>query len=326
MKCIGIDIGGTKIKICIGDETGKIFHSIDLPTQNFQGAKKALPAIFSEIEQLLNQEKTTIQKIQAIGLSCPGPIDQKKGKLLYPPNLKGWENTPIVSLFEKQFPIPVFFNNDANCAALGEWMFGNKKKVKNLIYLTASSGMGGGIILNGELLQGITDTAGEVGHFILDIHSPLMTGGLHGTFEAFCGGISLAKQIQQEIKHKKIQTKILELAHNKVENISMEHLIESIKLKDQYAETIWDTFVERFAQGIGILIMTLNPEAIILGTIAVHSQNLLLDPLRKKLYKYAWQEPIDACHIGISEIHEKMSELSGLAIALYGLEKNSNEL
>lgn len=320
MHLLGIDIGGTKIKICVGDEKGNIFYSEDLQTQPFHGAEKALPAIFAQVEKCMQK----IKDIQAIGLSCPGPIDQKKGMLLYPPNLKGWENTQIVSLFEKKFSLPVFFNNDANCAALAEWMFANQQKVQNFVYLTTSSGMGGGIIIDGKLVQGETDTAGEVGHIILDIHSPLMTGGLRGTFEAFCGGISVAKQIQEDLHQSKIDTKILELADNKIENISMEHLIEAVQSKDGYAEKIWDQFIERLAQGIGILLMTLNPERIILGTIAVHSKDLLFKPLKEKLPKYAWKEPIEACYIGMSEIHEKMSELSAISIALYGLKKNTD--
>lgn len=323
MDFIGIDIGGTKICTCLGNGTGQIYASSLLSTQSFGGSQKALVEIFKTIEHLLAKTNRKITGISAIGLSCPGPINQKKGMLLYPPNLKGWENTPIVQAFQDQFSIPVFFNNDANGAALAEWKFGNEKGVKNLVYLTASTGMGGGIIVNGELIQGVTDTAGEVGHYILDIHSPLITGGLHGTFEAFCGGKSVADQIQTQLKEQKIDTKILELADHQMDQISTEHLIEAVRLKDPFAEKIWDQFVERFAQGIGILLMTLNPEAIVLGTIAIHSKDLLFDPLKKKLVKYAWKEPIEACSITASSIGDHISELSAIAIALYGLEQNS---
>lgn len=323
MTLLGIDIGGTKTSVCLGNERGKILHSERLSTQPLKGAKEGIPAIFGLIRKVLHDANVPLIKIQAIGISSPGPINSKEGMMLTPPNLKGWEHTPLVRLFEKEFQKPVFMNNDANAAALAEYEFGGAKGVKDLVYLTASTGMGGGVIVDGHLLQGASDTAAEVGHYVLDIHGPICPCGLRGCFEVYCGGASLAKKMQEEIAQKKISTQILKEAKGNLLNISVQHLIEALKKKDPYAESLWKEFIERLAQGIGVVLMCYNPKVVILGTIAIHAQDLLLIPLRKALPRYAWKEPIECCRIEASTLGDAISELSGLALAISGLKSNS---
>jgi len=316
---IGIDIGGTKISACVGDEKGKVQISQRIHTQPLQGSQKGIPAIFNLIREVLQDAKVSLKDIQALGISSPGPIDSKAGMMLNPPNLKGWENTELVRLFAEEFKIPVFMNNDANAAGLAEYEFGHLKGTPNLIYLTNSTGMGGGVIIDGKLLQGISDTAGEVGHYCLDIHGPPCPCGLHGCFEVYCGGASLAKTIRERIKKEKISTDILKEAGGNIDNIDIIHLIEALKKKDAFAISIWGDFIERLAQGIGVILMCFNPDAIILGTIAIHAQDLLIKPLLKTLPKYAWKQPIQACTIEPSILGDQISELSALAVAIAGI-------
>jgi len=181
-------------------------------------------------------------------------------------------------------------NNDGNCAAIAEWEFGEQKHSSNLIYLTLSTGLGGGIIIDNKLVQGNADVAGEVGHYILDPQGPLCFCGQKGCFEAFCGGRNVAKYAAETIVKNKIRTTILQEAGGNASDIDMVAIIEALKKQDPYAISIWEEFTERLAQGIGILLMTLNPDVIILGTIAIHTGQLLLYPLRKKLHKYAWKQ------------------------------------
>mgnify|MGYP001804871047 FL=1 len=120
--------------------------------------------------------------------------------LIDPPNLRGWNNAKIVEELKKNFSIPIYFNNDANAQALAEFRFGKYKNTKNLIYLTCSTGMGGGIITNGKLVQGASDTAGENGHFVLDIQGPLCPCSRRGCFEIYCGGANFCHTIQDALK------------------------------------------------------------------------------------------------------------------------------
>jgi glucokinase len=315
MHLAGVDIGGTKINVCLGNENGLIYASKRIATQEQKGWKQGLAAAADLIRELAHEQKIDLRAVEAIGISSPGPISSKEGKMLKPPNLPGWENAELVRFFKDAFQKPVMMNNDANAGALAEYMFGSSKGTENLIYLTCSTGMGGGAIANGELVQGVSDTAAEVGHFVLDIHGPSCPCGLRGCFEAFCGGAALAKRMREEIAHEKIDTQVLKEAGGHLDKIDAGCLIAAVKKKDPYALRIWEEFIMRLAQGVGTVLMNYNPEAVILGTIAIHSGSLLLEPLRKQLPRFAWKENIQSCRIEASALGDHISELSALALA-----------
>ncbi len=319
MYLLGIDIGGTKISVCIGDKNGNLIDEERFFTQPLKGSKNAVKKMIETAEKLIKKNKISIN---AIGISSPGPISLEKKMILNPPNLPGWENTPIIDIFEKAFNLPVLMNNDANAAILAEYEFGGAKGTPNMLYLTVSTGMGGGIIVDHKLVQGITDTAGEIGHFILDVNGPPCPCGLKGCFEAFCGGANLAKKMRREIQNGSVKTDLLKIVNKKVEDIDIECLIQGVKKKDPYALELWEMFSMRLAQGIGTLIMTLNPEAIILGTIAIHAKELLLSRVRHHLPKFAWRHAIEACTISPSILGDRISELSALALAVRALKND----
>lgn len=315
MNLVGVDIGGTKISVCLGNDQGKIYSSKRILTQPLNGSKNGLKAIADLIHELMREQGLNLTQITAIGISSPGPISSKEGKMLKPPNLPGWENTELVRFFKDAFHKPVMMNNDANAAALAEYQFGASKGIKNLIYLTCSTGMGGGAIVNGELLQGVSDTAAEVGHFVLDINGPQCPCGQKGCFETYCGGAAIAKKMREEIQRDKIDTQVLKEAQGHLDKIDAGCLITAAQKKDPYALKVWDEFILRLAQGIGVVLMNFNPEVVILGTIAIHSGSLLLEPLKKQLPRFAWKENIHSCRIEISHLGDQISELSALALA-----------
>lgn len=324
MHLAGIDIGGTKICVCLGNEKGKIYSSKRVLTQPLKGWKNGLKATVDLIREIADEEGIAMADIAAIGISSPGPISTKLGKMLTPPNLPGWENAELVRYFTEAFHKPVRMNNDANAAALAEYQFGSCKGVSNLVYLTCSTGMGGGAIVNGELLQGVSDTAAEVGHFVLDIRGPDCPCGQKGCFETYCGGAALAKKMQEEIALDKIDTLVLKEAHNNIEHVDAGCLIAAVKKKDPYALRVWDEFILRLAQGIGTILMNFNPEAILLGTIAIHAGSTLLDPLKKQLHHFAWRENVASCRIEVSALGDQISELSALALAIQALQGKNN--
>jgi len=315
MHLAGVDIGGTKICACLGNDKGKIYASKRILTQPLQGSKNGLAATAKMLEELAREQGIEMDEIAGIGISCPGPVSTKLGIMLNPPNLPGWENAQLVRFFEETFHKPVKMNNDGNAAAMAEYQFGSSKGSKNLIYLTCSTGMGGGAIINGELVQGVSDTAAEVGHFVLDINGPSCPCGQKGCFETYCGGAALAKKMREEIEIDKIDTQVLKEAHGLTENIDVGCLIAAVKKKDPYALRVWDEFILRLAQGVGTILMNFNPEVVILGTIAIHSGRALLDPLKKQLSHFAWRENIQSCRIEASSLGDQISELSGLALA-----------
>ena len=319
MNLLGIDIGGTKTSVCVGTDAGVIRASKRMSSRT----EGALDPYFADLaalcREVMQQAGVTLADIRAVGISAPGPLDVKKGILIAPPNNPGWRDVPVVEITRRNLGLPVYINNDANACALAELHFGNHG-VRDLIYLTASTGMGGGIITNGQLVQGPTDTGGEVGHHVIDITGPLCGCGQRGCYEAFVGGRNVAERIRETIRTQKIKTSILDKAGGKFENIDFKLMAEAAREGDAFALQQWDQFIERMAQGIGILIMILNPEVISLGTFAIYEGDFLLVPLRERLRKYAWRWPLDACRVVASPLGSRIGDMAALAVAITGLQ------
>lgn len=316
MNFLGIDIGGTKMALSIGNEKSDILVDQRFPTD----ANDPLSTLTRAVEvsnQLLAKTGLTMDQISAIGISSPGPMCSNRRIVLDAPNLKGWAGFEVGNFFEERFQRPVFMQNDANGAGLVEYLFGACKGM-DLVYLTMSTGIGAGIIANGKLLRGMNDLGGEVGHCTLDINGPRCGCGKTGCWEAYCGGKNMADRLRAEIVEKNIRTAILELANGKPEKISMKEICGAVRAGDVYACQHWDLFIEKMAQAVGILLQTLNPQAIIMGTIAIHDGDLFLPQMIERLPRYAWKSTIDVCRIEPS-IFKNIGELSALAIALDGL-------
>ncbi len=309
MNYLGIDIGGTKTSICVANSAGQILDKTKFPTlKNDQ--------VDSFIHEIIAVSKRYVldYNIQSIGLSAPGPLSVKEKKFLYPPNLQGWSNLPIAAILEETLERPLHFNNDANAAALAEYYFGQFKGCSDLIYLTTSTGMGGGIIAEGRLIQGATDTAGEVGHMPVDIHTEQSTGGIKGSWESYCGGYAFAQHIKRILQAEKTQSL---LSSYPLEQITMHEILDAVKKNDAFAMREFQIFIDRLAQGIAILIMTLNPKVIILGTIAMQAKETLLIPLKKALAPLCWKEPLEVVKIAPSSL-ENIGDLGAISLCLYG--------
>ncbi len=191
---IGIDIGGTKCAVIAGTEDMKILKKISFPTHTQKGPEYALEHLLNAASEITRQ--IGIKGLKAIGISCGGPLDSRKGVVQSPPNLPGWDNIPVVQMFAERFKVPSYLQNDANACALAEWKFGAGKGAENMIFLTFGTGMGAGIITDGRLYSGTNDLAGEVGHIRLAEDGP-EAYGKKGSFEGFCSGTGIARTAQK---------------------------------------------------------------------------------------------------------------------------------
>ncbi|MEE1052911.1 MAG: ROK family protein, partial [Acutalibacteraceae bacterium] len=187
---IGVDIGGTKCAVTCGLKTkdGKIefVNKSRIETKDYSEPYDVLEKLAEEIE------KFNIDKIEAIGISCGGPLDSASGVILSPPNLPGWDNIKITEFFKNRFGVEAYLQNDANACALAEGTFGAGAGTENLIFLTFGTGLGAGLILNGQLYEGTSDSAGELGHIRLASFGPVGYGKM-GSFEGFCSGGGIAQ-------------------------------------------------------------------------------------------------------------------------------------
>jgi len=319
MKILGIDLGGTKTALCVGNETGEIALSRRYPTQAPEGPEAWFQRTLPLLESLLRDAGQTWAQIDAVGVSCPGPMSVKRGILLEPPNMRGWVDVPVHRWFSEALKKPVFINNDANACGLAEWMFGSCKGARDLVYLTMSTGLGAGVIVNGQVAQGAADLAGEVGHHCLDINGPPCPCGRRGCLEIYCGGMNVANRLRERIVREQIRTAILDNAGGDPARIDFKAFADAARAGDPFAREYWAEYIERLAQGVGNVIMMFNPEAILMGTIAIHTGDFLLHPLLQALPRYTWLASRESCRIMPSALGARIGDLSALAIAIAGL-------
>lgn len=320
MKLLGLDIGGTKTSICIGHPDGHLLARQRIPTRPEDGPEAWRPRVRELTAAVLAEAGACPADITAVGIASPGPMSVKRGLMLEPPNLRGWINVPVKAWMEEELQRPTFINNDANACAAAEWRYGSCAGAESLLYLTMSTGLGGGIIVHGRVLQGCNDMGGEVGHIVLDAQGPPCPCGQRGCFELYCGGMNVAHRLRDRIVRDKLSTAILDHAGGDPARIDFKAFTAAVRAGDSFARAEFDAFLERLAQGIGTLLMTLNPEVVVLGTMAIHHGDLILAPLRERLPRYAWRYVVEPCRIVPSTLESRIGDLSALAVAMDGLE------
>jgi glucokinase len=311
---LGYDIGGTKLGVGLVRSDGKLLGQSRIENKDTK-PEDILPQMVKEGLKLIAENGLTKDAVRAIGISAPCPADIPNGIMTAPTNNKLWRNVPVKQHLSEQFGIEAYFDNDANAGVLAEWFFGAGRGAKNIIYLTMSTGIGGGIIANGKLVQGANYHAGEIGHMVLTIDGPECPCGLKGCYEAYCGGVAIAKRIQRELASQPDHP-LVKLAGGNIEDIDLIVLEKAVRAGNDYAVALWDEICLRNAQAYGMLMNMLNPEKIILGTIAWAAGDLFMAPVLKNISRFAWKETYEACEIVTSELRREIGYYAGAAVAL----------
>ena len=318
-KVLGVDIGGTKIAICIADTNGEIVASDRVPSGATAPYEQVMPQIIDVAKKVAAKAGLQLSDIIGCGICAPGPLDMKGGRIMKSPNL-AWDAVPIRDDLVKGLNMPVYMDNDANAGVLAEWFFGSAKGKKDVIYLTMSTGVGGGIVSGGKLVTGATGIAGELGHIILDINGPMCGCGQCGCLEAYCGGRSVALRLQDRLRYRPDNAMFkLPGVDGKLENLSFQSVREGAKAGIPIAIEMWDEICLRLAQGIAICMNAFNPEMVVLGTAAYYAGDFLLKPVLHYLPRFAWKEFHNNCEVCISGLGLKIGELAGPSVALNGL-------
>ena len=283
MQRIGIDVGGTNVKIALVDDKGSILYSNSVPTRAEMGYEYTVNNIKQAIRDLMNESKCT--DIEGIGFDFPGQIDYKNGVVRLAPNIPGWVNIPIAQIIEDEFKIPTRIDNDVHCAALGELKFGAGRGCENFICMTVGTGIGSGLVINGQLVRGASNAAGELGHIKLEMNGgPLCGCGDFGCLEAYASGPSIVKMAEEYIMGGK-STKFREMASGGA--ITPFIVAEAAKQGDPVARRIFTIMGEYIGHGLTSVVNLLNPEKIIIGGGVADAGDILLDPIRETIKKRA---------------------------------------
>ena len=281
---IGIDIGGTKCAIVRGNEKGQILEKIRFITKD---KTTTLQELFKAVRHLWSEQ------VKAIGVSCGGPLDSKKGIILGPPNLPGWDYVPITELLTQQFNVPAYLENDANACAIAEWHFGAGQGCKNMVFLTFGTGLGAGLIFNGKLYRGASGMAGEVGHIRLFEHGHVGFGKA-GSYEGYCSGGGIAQYGLG----------------------SAAQLSELAVAGDTSAIKIWEQTGQYLGKLIAILIDILNPDRIVIGSIFIRSGQFMVQAMYQVLETEALSSSQKACTIVPAGLGESLGDTAALCVAM----------
>lgn len=286
-KRIGIDVGGTNVKIALVDKSGKIIYSNSVPTYAKMGYEYTVNNIKQAIKDLMKETNTTTKDIDGIGFDFPGQVDYKTGVVKLAPNIPGWVNVPIAQMIEEEFHIPTRIDNDVRCAALGEMKFGAGQGCENFVCITVGTGIGSGLVVNGQLVRGASNAAGEIGHIKLQMKDGLICGcGDTGCLEAYASGPSIVAMAQDYIKGGK-STKFREMAAAEGGEITPYMVAKAAEAGDPVAKRIFAIVGEYIGIGLTSVINLLNPEKVIIGGGVAEAGDLLLDPIRKTIKERA---------------------------------------
>lgn len=281
-KRIGIDVGGTNVKIALVDGEGKIIYSNSVPTYAQMGYEYTVNNIKQAIRDLMKETNTDAKEIEGIGFDFPGQVDYKTGVVKLAPNIPGWVNVPIAQMIEEEFNIPTRIDNDVRCAALGELKFGAGKGCENFVCITVGTGIGSGLVINGQLVRGAANAAGEIGHIKLQMNGgPICGCGDTGCLEAFASGPSIVAMAQEYLKGGK-STKFREMAGADGE-ITPYIVAKAAEAGDPVAKRIFEIVGSYIGMGLVSVINLLNPEKVIIGGGVAAAGDLLLDPIRKTI-------------------------------------------
>lgn len=286
-KRIGIDVGGTNVKIALVDEKGKIIYSNSVPTYAKMGYEYTVNNIKQAIRDLMKETNTTEKNIEGIGFDFPGQVDCKKGIVKLAPNIPGWVNVPIAQMIEEEFHIPTKIDNDVRCAALGELKFGAGKGCENFVCITVGTGIGSGLVINGKVVRGASNAAGEIGHIKLQMQGgPICGCGDTGCLEAFASGPSIVAMAQEYIKGGK-STKFREMAAAEGGEITPYMVAKAAEEGDPVAKRIFEIVGEYIGIGLTSVINLLNPEKVIIGGGVAEAGDLLFGPIRRTIKERA---------------------------------------
>jgi len=283
MAFVGIDLGGTQLRVAVADARGKLRTVVRHPTEAARGRRHVIKRITETVAEALDLDGTPARGVRALGIGLPGPVDPAAGLVISPANLPGFHNVPLNRILSRATGIPSFLHHDAHLAALGEHRRGAARGASELIYVTVSTGIGAGLILRGELYAGAHGIAGEIGHIVVQPGGPLCRCGNHGCVEAVASGTGIAHAARIAAPNSAGS------ALHRLRDPSPEDVVRAARAGDELATTILESAGSYLGIAMGTLVNLFNPELIVLGGSVLKAGRQLLAPMRRSMAASSWK-------------------------------------
>lgn len=314
----GLDIGGTKIAVSLGTANGRVLGKRVFSSGKTIRIKESIVQIRLLLSELLQASKLVQKDLLGIGVATPGAIDPRREMILKSPNLPSWEKALLKRLLMRAFQVPIWLENDANAAALGEQYFGSGRGMDHFIYVTVSTGIGSGIVVNGSLLRGASGMAGEVGHMTIVPGGLLCPCGKRGCLEAYASGTAIASHARRLLQK---GAKSWFFKTIRLKNVTGQLVSEAAVAGDSVAIQARKIAADSLGVGLANLINIFNPQKIILGGGVTENLEHFWVPMMKALKREAWPMSLRACKVVRSKLGKRVGDLGAIAVVLDGMKK-----
>ncbi|MDP2943668.1 MAG: ROK family protein [Candidatus Omnitrophota bacterium] len=289
---IGIDLGGTNLKVALFDHRLKVKDMQVLSTRVFKTKEGLIKIIIDSIKDIIRRNKLSTREILGVGLGLPGPVDAKKGIVHFFPNIPGWNEVPLKKILNNRLSLPIFIDNDVNLMALAEYRAGAAKNSRNAVCLTLGTGIGAGIIIEGRLYRGSSYAAGEIGHIPINEKGPACNCGGSACIESYVGNLRIINLASKIFKRK----------------IGLEELSGLAGKRNRLALKIWRAVGEKLGIALAGVTNLLNPDCIVIGGGVANAGRILFDSIRDTIKQRAMTTP--AQHVKI--LKAKLGNSAGL--------------
>ncbi|MCG8401869.1 MAG: ROK family protein [Firmicutes bacterium] len=311
---VGVDLGGTKILAVLADREGQVLARIKVPTEADLGREHVITKMAEIINGLLEESAAPAHRVAAVGVGIPGWMDPQQGFLFFAPNL-GWKDLPLGTILGERLARPVYLDNDANLAALGEYVYGSGRGTADMVYITVSTGVGGGLILNGGVYHGSMGTAGEIGHITVDPNGPVCRCGNAGCLEAVASGTAMAIRALALVDLGR-GAGILAAAGGRREQVNARAVSRAAAAGDAEALVILRDAGRYLGITVAGIINLLNPAAVVLGGGAMQSGTLLWDAMLDEVRRRTLESSLAAVRVQRAALGGDSGAMGAVALAI----------
>lgn len=295
---IGCDLGGTNIKAgLVNLEDGEVLLSDSTPTKSRQGSEAVLERMAELIFRLIDESQISRNDIGGLGISAPGMIDLETNTTIFLPNLYSeWRGVPVGEKMSAHLGLEVSMLNDVRAITFGEWAFGAGKGVDSMACFAIGTGVGGGLVVNNELVLGFDGTAGELGHQTVDLNGPLCGCGNHGCIEVFASGPAIAAEAARGVRQG-WSTKIAELIDHDLNQLTPKVVAEAAEMGDEFALEVWDRAGTYLGIGVANILTTVGVKRVVIGGGVGKAGDLLLNPIKRVVKERVFLMPVEKVDI-----------------------------
>lgn len=305
---VGLDLGGTKILAGVFKNPQECVGTAKLSTKPQRGVEEVIERIARCIRDAVDESDLSLKQVAGVGIGAPGAVDSASGTVIFAPNLEGWKDVPLKKSLEKHLGVPVFVENDCNISTLGVYVAELKSKPKNVVGIFVGTGLGGGIIINGDLYSGFNHTAGEIGHMVLDVSGPKCGCGNKGCFEALASRSAIFQQIKAGIKDGE-KTLLTEMLGDDLADLRSGDLRKAIRRGDKFVDKVIEGAAEYIGIGIANLVNILGPEVVVVGGGVIEA---LADEMMSVIIETAQDYAMPGTMKGVEIVASKLGDSAGI--------------